>query len=206
MDFHGTICNDRYWRSLAAEHQQALQAFLFERNVHLVDEWMRGRHTAEAINELIAAELDISYESLWSIFVADCRSMHIPADILSCLKRLRSLANVVLITGNMDSFTRFTVPALGLDRYFDAISNSFDEGILKTDDGGALFSQYADRFGSPIAECVVVDDAEDVCAAFATLGGTALRVTSERPTQVILDSLLSSWSNQGRPVLSIEKS
>lgn len=195
VDFHGTICNDRYWRSLSNEHQQTLQEFLFQKNSHLVEEWMRGFHTSEAINEMIAAALDIPYDAVWSTFLADCRSMHISPAILSRLRLLRPLANIVLITGNMDSFTRFTAPALGLDEYFDAISNSFYEGTLKTDNGGSLFSRYASRFGTPIEQCVVVDDADDVCAVFTSLGGKALQVTVERTTEAILDDLLLSWSH-----------
>ena len=102
---------------------------------------------------------------------------------------MRPLAHTVLITGNMDSFSRFTVPALKLDAYFDAISNSYDEGRLKTDDGGALFLHYANRFGVPIEECVAIDDAEDVSAMFTALGGTAILVTADRTVDVILDSL-----------------
>ena len=195
VDFHGTVCNDRYWLSLSNEQQQALQAFLFQKNSHLVDEWMRGLHTAEAINEMVAAEVGLSYDAVWTAFVADCRSMHVSPAILSRLRLLRPLANIVLMTGNMDSFTRFTVPALGLDDYFDAISNSFDEGRLKTDGGGSLFIRYARRFGTPIEQCVLVDDAADVCAVFTDLGGKALQVTVERTTEAILDGLLLSWSH-----------
>lgn len=195
VDFHGTICNDRYWRSLANEHQQALQALLFEKSSHLVGEWMRGLHTAEAVNQIVAAELNLSYEAVWTTFVADCRSMRVPHTVLTRLKLLRPLANIVLITGNMDSFTRFTAPALGLDGYFDAISNSFDEGRLKTDDGGSLFSQYARQFGTPIDQCVLVDDADDVCAVFTQLGGKAMQVTVERTAEAIFDALLLSWSD-----------
>lgn len=195
VDFHGTICNDRYWRSLSNEQQHTLQEFLFQKNSHLVDEWMRGFRTSEEINEMVAAALDISYDAVWSTFLADCRSMHVSAAILSRLRLLRQLANIVLITGNMDSFTRFTAPALGLHGYFDAISNSSDERRLKTDDGGSLFRQYASRFGTPIEQCVVIDDADDVCAVFTELGGKALQVTVERTTEAILDDLLLSWSH-----------
>ena len=194
IDFHGTVCNDRYWRSLPEAHQPELQEFLFQKNSDLVIEWMRGVHTSEAINEIVAKELNISYVEAWTAFVADCRSMHIEPAVLARLRWLRPIANIVLMTGNMDSFTRFTVPALGLEGYFDAISNSFDERRLKTDDGGSLFTQYADRFGTPVAKCVLVDDADDVCAVFTSLGGKAHQVTAERTTEAILDDLLLLWS------------
>ncbi|MDB5535940.1 MAG: hypothetical protein JWQ65_815 [Devosia sp.] len=89
VDFHGTICNDRYWRSLSNEQQQPLQAFLFQKNSHLVDEWMRGFHTAEAINEMIAAALGLPYDVVWTTFIADCRSMNVSPAILARLRLLR---------------------------------------------------------------------------------------------------------------------
>lgn len=190
VDFHGTICHDHYWRSLPQDRQARLTALLFGEDRRLVDEWMRGLHTAEAINRLVAAELELSYETVWRSFVADCRSMNVSASTLAKIAALRDRATVILATGNMDSFTRFTVPALRLDSAFDLISNSSDEGRLKTDDGGALFLDYAARFGVPIGRCVLIDDAADGCATFAALGGRALRVTPTHGVDHYLDELL----------------
>ncbi|KQV17286.1 hypothetical protein ASC97_30360 [Rhizobium sp. Root1203] len=92
----------------------------------------------------------------------------------------------------MDSFSRFTVPTLRLDQHFDAVSNSFYEGRLKTDDGGALFIKYADRLGACIEDCVLIDDSKEVCSIFSDLGGTPFQVTAERTTDAILDGLLRS--------------
>ncbi|MGO4482471.1 hypothetical protein EFD55_27250 [Rhizobium pisi] len=192
IDFDGTICHDRYWRSLPPVKQNKLQTYLFQKNRHIVFEWMRGLHTAEEVNGMVAAALDMPFDKVWEIFVADCQSMQVSLVTLARLSRLRLVANVILVTGNMDSFSRFTVPALRLDQHFDAISNSYNEGRLKTDDGGALFMQYADQFSASILDCVVIDDSEEVCSTFAQLGGTPLRVTAERTTDAILDDLLLS--------------
>ena len=140
IDFDKTICHDMYWRSLPANKQPQLQSLLFGADRRVVFEWMRGLHTAEAVNHLVATALDMPYDEVWDTFVADCRSMHVPQPTLDRVAALRPLVHTVLITANMDSFSRFTVPALKLDTYFDAISNSCDEGRLKTDEGGALFS------------------------------------------------------------------
>ncbi|ULJ81876.1 hypothetical protein MF410_31110 (plasmid) [Rhizobium sp. C104] len=169
-----------------------MQTYLFQKNRHIVFEWMRGLHTAEEVNGMVAAALDMPFDKVWEIFVADCQSMQVSLVTLARLSRLRLVANVILVTGNMDSFSRFTVPALRLDQHFDAISNSYNEGRLKTDDGGALFMQYADQFSASILDCVVIDDSEEVCSTFAQLGGTPLRVTAERTTDAILDDLLLS--------------
>ncbi|WP_326492235.1 HAD family hydrolase [Rhizobium leguminosarum] len=195
IDFDGTICHDRYWRSLPLNKRKKLQTYLFQENRHIVFEWMRGRHTAEEVNGMVAAALDMLYDEVWEIFVADCQSMQVSPATLARLSRVRLVANVILVTGNMDSFSRFTVPALRLDQHFDAISNSYNEGRLKTDNGGALFMQYADQFGASIQDCAVVDDSEEVCSTFAQLGGTPLLVTAERTTDAILDGLLQKHSN-----------
>ena len=139
IDFDGTICHDYYWRSLPGEQYKSIQKFLFQDRINIVMGWMRGEHTAEEINHLVADHLKISFESLWEVFIKDCKSMHVEQRILDKLTVLRSEYILILITGNMDSFSRFTVPALQLEEYFDIISNSFDEKLLKTDNDGELF-------------------------------------------------------------------
>ncbi|NTJ61168.1 hypothetical protein G6M50_17055 [Agrobacterium rhizogenes] len=192
IDFDGTICHDRYWRSLPCDKQNKLQTYLFQENRHIVSNWMLGFHTAEEINGLVATILDMPYDKVWDVFVEDCQSMRVSPATLARLSRLRPIANIILVTGNMDSFSRFTVPALGLDRHFDAISNSYNEGRLKTDDGGTLFLQYAAQFSASIQDCVIIDDSEEVCSIFAGLGGTSLCVTAEHEADAILDALLLS--------------
>lgn len=54
-----------------------MQTHLFGRNRHLDLEWMRGLHSAEEINTLVAVALEMPYEQVWDIFVTDCQSMHV---------------------------------------------------------------------------------------------------------------------------------
>lgn len=75
---------------------------------------MKGKYTAEQVNEKIAQEIGMPYEEVWQLFVNDCSTMRVPQEILEQLSSLRSRYTVILMTGNMDSFSRFTVPALGL--------------------------------------------------------------------------------------------
>lgn len=96
------------------------------------------------------------------------------------------------MTGNMDSFTRFTVPALALDKYFDSISNSFYEGKLKTDEGGKLFLDYAEKYDVCIEDCIVIDDSEKVCSVFEVLGGSAFRITPQNDIHHHLSLLASA--------------
>ena len=36
---------------------------------------MRGKHTAEEINQIISEKIGIPFEKLWTVFVEDCKTM-----------------------------------------------------------------------------------------------------------------------------------
>ncbi|MDB5195312.1 MAG: hypothetical protein JWO84_496 [Parcubacteria group bacterium] len=179
IDFDGTICPDRFWRSLPPAQYQLLQDKLFGENLQLIGEWMRGGHTAEEINHYVSDMLGSPYEEVWGIFVRDCETMHVSRVLLERLAALRGKYVLVLMTGNMDSFDRFTVPALSLTDYFDEIVNSYSRGKLKDENQAAEFVRCAERYGVPLSVCTAIDDSPRVCAAFAAQGGTALQVTKE---------------------------
>ncbi|MEZ4104057.1 MAG: hypothetical protein R3B60_02090 [Candidatus Paceibacterota bacterium] len=42
VDFDGTLCDERYWRSLPTEEYEAIQELLFKNNTQIVHDWMRG--------------------------------------------------------------------------------------------------------------------------------------------------------------------
>ena len=188
-DFDGTICYDRYWRSLPPESHEAIQELLFRKDTSKVRDWMRGKYTAEEINQFAAEKIGMSYEKLWEVFVDDCKTMYVAKSTLEKLSSLRDKYFVMLLTGNMDSFTRFTVPALELEKYFDHISNSFYEGKHKTDDNGSLFVEYTKRFGAPIDQCIALDDNTNVCSIFESLGGKAMLITSDIDVDYHLSTL-----------------
>jgi beta-phosphoglucomutase-like phosphatase (HAD superfamily) len=187
IDFDGTICTDRFWRS----HPQyaRIQQTLFETNPQLANDWMRGQYSSEYINQFIADHTGINYEELWDLFVADAESMHVPTSILQICRELQSHFQVVLITGNMDCFSRFTVPALQLEKYFHAIVNSFDEQKLKTDNGGESFVHHCH---GNITDAILVEDSPKTIAVFCELGGTAHQVESLEHTLQILKTLYES--------------
>lgn len=178
-DFDGVLCHDRFWRSLPAAEYEKLQEYVFRNNLEMVDEWMRGKYSSEEINRKVSENIGIPYEKLWDIFVRDCETMEISSAALEKLNSLRDRYTVILVTGNMDCFTRFTRPAAGLDQYFDEISNSFEEGILKTDEGGRIFEKLAAKHGAEIEDCHMLDDSKNVHKVFSDLGGTAWLVTKD---------------------------
>ena len=189
VDFDGTICLERYWRSLPEAEHAGIQELLFGNDTKMVHDWMRGHHSAEEVNKYASGQLGLDYEYLWNLFVDDCKTMYVSKDVLNDIKSLSDRYTTILITGNMDSFTRFTVPALSLEDYFDEISNSFYEGRHKTDDNGSLFHKFTDKYGVSIEECVLLDDSDSVCKIFTELGGTPLQVSPEVPVEVRLAEL-----------------
>lgn len=178
VDFHGTICHDPFWRSLDSDGFGRVQQTVFEADPFLVNDWMRGKYSSEQINELVAERTGLPYDRLWQTFVRDCKSMHIAPDLLTQITALRKAYSVILISDNMDCFDRFTVPALHLDTVFDGIVNSFSEGRLKTDGGGANFMRH---LTGEISDAVLIDDSNTTCWAFDRLGGNARHVTHETP-------------------------
>ncbi|MDB5265355.1 MAG: hypothetical protein JWM39_68 [Parcubacteria group bacterium] len=180
IDFDGTLCHDRFWRGLPVDQYQKVQEVLFGEDRTYLQDWMRGKKTSEEVNQYLAAELGVPHEGIWETFVKDSQTMHVDHAVLEQIKELRDRFTTILITVNMDSLNRFTVPALHLDSYFDAISNSYDEGIFKTENDGEVFKKYADKYAVLIKDCSVIDDSVGVCKLFEDLGGTAYLVDSQK--------------------------
>ena len=189
IDFDGTLCHDRFWRSIDASSFEKIQNFLFGANKSKVDEWIRGIHSSEEINQLISKELNVPFEKVWEIFVADCESMNIPDGVLGRVENLRKNYHTILITDNMDCFTRFTVPALKLNSYFDSIINSFDNKKFKSDNNGDIFLQVVNGRGSKIEDSILMDNSKGACNTFSKLGGITCFVTSEKPLAFWLENL-----------------
>ncbi len=83
---------------------------------------------------------------------------------------------VVLATDNMDSFVRWTIPALGLTNYFDDILDSFSLKALKRDfdeqGNSRFFSGYLSKNNLLPTDCVLIDDSPDIDNNLTTWGIT----------------------------------
>lgn len=192
VDFDGTICMDKYGGSLTDTEREKVQNVLLGTDRTKMNDWLRGKYTAEEINKYISEQTKIDYEYLWNIFVNDCKNMKVSKSVLETLNSLREKYVVILMTGNTDSFARFTVPSLNLEKYFDLISNSYYEQKHKLDDGGSLFLKYAEKYEVDINSCFLLDDNLKVCEVFKNLGGNVLYVTKEKLVEVYLEGLTGS--------------
>ena len=190
IDFDGTLCHDRFWRSLKPELLEKVQHSLFQDDKTVVGAWMNGDYTSEDVNRKLAEALDVDYDFLWNVFVKDCREMRVEMKVLEKLKRLRKNHKVVLITDNMDCFDRFTVPSLELDTYFDVIVNSFNEHASKNEQDGLLFKEVIKRVGSTPTNSVLIDNSKTSCDLFEALGGVSFFATNERPLGYWLNDIV----------------
>ena len=185
LDWDGTICWSRFWESLIKSDVVFAQAvnkfFLYEKEI--VHNWMRGKIKSEQINVIISRKTGLSRAKVWREFVSNCEKMKIDKDIISLVKKVRKKHPVILVTGNMDCFTRFTVPALKLNEIFDDIVNSADIGYLKTDYDGRVFIDLLEKFDiDNISNAYLLDDSEKTCKIFNQLGGTAIKINSKKDT------------------------
>lgn len=188
IDFDGTLCHDRFWRSLDPQLFERITVFTSRRDISRA--WMLGEYTAEEVNKIAAEEIGIPYQELWDIFVQDASTMEISKLTLQRIGSLRSKYQTILMTDNMDSLDRFTAPAHNLDQYFDAIVNSYTARRGKNDDNGKLFLDTAVNLGANIENCVLIDNAPSGCELFSSLGGKALLVDTTKD----LDSWLAELS------------
>ena len=189
VDFDGTLCFDKFWRSTDKEQFAKIQALIFKKGAPLVNGWMRGRHTSETINQLVADELGVPYETVWEWFMHDCRSMSVSVAALGRIQELRAKFRSILVTDNMDCFTRFTVPGLGLDQHFDQIVNSFETGKLKMDNEGEVFWDCVQEAGVSMEDCVLIDNSKGTCDQFTKLGGRACFVDDKKTAEYWLNKL-----------------
>jgi hypothetical protein len=179
IDFHGTLCNDYFWRSLDSEARKKIGHMLFTEPSLATRDWMKGVYTSEEINKMVAERLDLPFESLWSTFVEDCKHMTVSPEVLLQIKTLRNKFTTILLTDNMDCFSRFVVPSLRLDSYFEYIANSSDEKILKNENNGEAFLRHIARLNANIEGSILIDDSVSVCNLFRGLGGTSYTVTQK---------------------------
>lgn len=189
IDFDGVLCFERFWRGLPKDEYRLVDDLLLTGNRPMIDKWMRGGYTSEEIHEYLSEKTGIPYERLWNVFVEDTKTMPVSQEVLEAVSRLRDRYQTILITVNMDSFDRFTVPALSLDTYFDMIVNSFSDGRFKYEDGGSMFLDAAKKIGGTIDTAYLIDDSQRNCDVFNELGGTALKVDAEHSTLSHLERL-----------------
>lgn len=191
FDWDGTLCSGRFWQSLRSENSkvsQTIEDFFVTGENGLLKDWMLGRIISEDVNRFISDKANFSFDSLWSTFVKDCQEMSFDPVLGQRIKKIKEKAKTVLVTGNMDCFRRFIIPALNLDEYFDKIIISSEVGSFKEENDGEQFRKIVADFNTTISDSVLIDDSEKCCAVFEKIGGEAFRTVGPNDTLKLLEN------------------
>ena len=208
IDFNGVISYDKFWKSLEDEKhelhrfKEGIETFLFKDNKPILLDWMIGKHTSEDVHKMISDKLKMPYDAFFEVFQEDCANIDISERILNEVDKLRRYYKVVLATDNMDSFDRFSLPKNPLmTENFDEIDNSYNTKMFKTSNNGKYFLQKISSAGAVISNCILIDDSENNCDMFRSLGGMAFNVKGGedevvKACEYILKRAASKWEWQ----------
>ena len=188
LDWDGTLSSGRFWSSLDEADSNLIQDNLFIGNQSLVREWMMGKVTSEDVCLWLSLQTGLEYDRLFKTLVADCGTMKIDPPTKNVLAQFSTGVKLILITDNMDCFTRFTIPTTNLNEIFHDIFNSSDIGRLKKEGRGKTFLDAAKKHETQIEDCILIDDSSKTCELFRSLGGTTHLTVNPQNTFEILTS------------------
>jgi FMN phosphatase YigB (HAD superfamily) len=194
LDWDGTLSHGRFWSELGDGIYQKVQQRLFGQNGSLVNEWMKGAKTSEDVCEWLESSVECGSRDLLDALIKSCEGMNLPEIIRRLIVEIRKDRHVVLITDNMDCFSRFTVKANRMEELFDYIVNSSDVRRLKQDQGGLSFHEVAQRYSTSFRDCVLIDDSQKTCALFQEMGGLSYQTSGIQHTIDLLGSLVEKPS------------
>ncbi len=189
VDFNGVISYKPFWMSLQnpnhalASHFEIIENLLFKSDSKiqgLVDDWMIGKYSSEQIHQIISDRTGIPFDELFNVFQSDCKELDISTKILAEIKKLKREWYCILVTDNMDSFIRFTLPAKPqLAETFDELHCSCELHQLKKTNNGKFFRDTLKKLRVNFKKSVLIDDSEINCQMFRKLGGQVFRTENE---------------------------
>lgn len=209
IDWHETLSHSLFWEpwhvGTATERQTAtfLQGAMFGAHRHLLEPWMRGELTSEDVVGQVARSVDVPFAVAMEGFVASCKAMRLVSDeVLPLIAELRSHGMLIgIATNNMDSFTRWTVPSLGLDRHVDAVINSAVIGTVKrqrgADGSSAFFGDFLRMHEFAPGATVMLDDSEDIADILEAAGIMFQHITQAHTVVDALAAIRADANEQG---------
>lgn len=187
FDWNNTLSTSLFWEQLnnpahpRYDWYQKIADFVFIENQPLVDRWMKGGCGHEYIIRMISDKLGYPPDIILSDLIESCRTMKIVSEeILSLVKRLREKGiKCVIATDNMDTFGKYTVPALRLKDHFDDILVSCDKKIFKFEVGDGtipFFDDYLKNKQLIYRDVILLDDTIDKSGTYQRLGFDIMKI------------------------------
>lgn len=185
IDWYQTLSTSLFWEHwtdpthpLHALHAPMVSSLFHLGNASETRAWMRGELPVEEILQRICLRHHFDYELILQELIVSCKAMQLVSPTVPCfLAQLRAAGiRVAIATDNMDTFTRWTVPALKLHKLVDDILNSFDVRALKGDldssGRSSFFAAYLEKHAFEPGESILLDDnhEEDFAALIRSFG------------------------------------
>jgi hypothetical protein len=187
FDFGFTLSSDLYFNIAPPEcpdWQELIQQHIFS-DAALVDRWMSAEVTMQNIAGILAPIVHMDVARIIHFLELGCRNLTFNEAVLDFALRQRAAGRkTVIVTGNMDVFTKVIVPCHHLDQKFDLIINSFDyHEIDKTALWPKAFVHFGPGFG--YKQSLLIEDGERNVGRFRAKGGYAYQYEN--------DSLFLKW-------------
>jgi len=170
LDWYKTLSNSLFWEQIKhtdPEKFEKISVSCFLTRAGLTKPWMRGEYSSEDMVKFIAKDTKLDKKYLLNELEKSASEMKFVSEAVPDLvQKLRKKGLwVVVATDNMDTLTRWTVPAMKLNKLFDEILCSWDIKALKGDFEGkkSLFfdSFFKDHPKIKPSDCTIIDDTED---------------------------------------------
>lgn len=162
VDWHKTLSTSQFWQHsedsrLKPEQLQAVDRYVFS-SPSLSRLWMMGQLSAESVCHVAAKHLNGSSDDILHDLISSCQRMELcDPTVVEVIQALRERGvKTVIATDNMDTFTRWTVPALRLDEVFDEVLNSADVRMMKK--YPRFFRDWLESHGVEPSEAILLDD------------------------------------------------
>jgi FMN phosphatase YigB (HAD superfamily) len=200
FDWHKTLCRSLFWEHLVEIKEEregwheAIGSFLYSgKQEELLDDWQRGKVDMYDVVRKVSSATQLPEKGLLEELAESCKNMKfVSPEILPLVKKLREKGiRCVIATDNMDTFRKYTVPALKLDKHFDDILSSFDLRVLKKDVQTnprkiPFFDKYLQSHNFSYTDALLLDDHADKTGVYAKVG---FDVLSHQNTEEFLENL-----------------
>lgn len=189
IDWNKTLSNSLFWEHLQDtnhpnnKHLEAIEKSMFQNNRHLINSWMRGEHTFEDVTKILSEDSGVNQEIILNELAESCRQMkYVSEEIPELINKIKDKGiKVVIATDNMDTFERFTIPAMKLEELFDDFLISHSLKLLKGDlqeNSIPFFDEYLNKHNLTYQDTVLLDDCIDDTGTYDKLGLQIIQITS----------------------------
>jgi FMN phosphatase YigB (HAD superfamily) len=189
FDWNKTLSNSLFWDQLAdPKHERHnwhknIINFVFAENKGLINDWMLAKIDEKYIAKIISERFGYSKETVLKDLAESCEKMKIVnEEVLEIIAKLRKKGiKCVIATDNMDTFLKYTRPAMNLDKHFDDFLVSFDQKILKFDvrnNSVPFFDDYLKNNNLLYQDVLLIDDCIDKSGTYEKLGFEILQIFS----------------------------